>query len=55
MSPPNSELLVRAVALYVPILIVLALLVQRRPDRRRVGGALVAFAWNLVEIGRAHV
>ena len=47
IEPRSSELLVRAVALYLPILLVVALVIHRRPDRRRVAGALLATAWNL--------
>jgi protein-S-isoprenylcysteine O-methyltransferase Ste14 len=39
--------LVRAAALYLPILLTLALTIHQRPDRRQVAGALVATAWNL--------
>lgn len=42
-----SALLVRAAALYLPILVVLALVVQVRPSRRRIAGALLATCWNL--------
>ena len=42
-----SELVVRALCLYVPILLVIALALHVRPGRRRVTGALLATAWNL--------
>lgn len=42
-----SALLVRATALYVPILLVLALAVRVRPSRRRIAGALLATSWNV--------
>jgi protein-S-isoprenylcysteine O-methyltransferase Ste14 len=38
---------VRGVALYLPILLVVALAVHRRPDRRRTAAALLATAWNV--------
>jgi len=42
-----STLLVRATALYLPILVVLALAVQVRPSQRRIAGALLATCWNV--------
>lgn len=43
-----SELLVRAVALYLPVLLGVALVVHRHPcDRRRCAAVLLATAWNL--------
>ncbi len=44
-----SELAVRAVALYLPVLLGLAFALHRRPahDRRRCAGMLLATAWNL--------
>jgi len=50
VTPRSSELVVRAAALYVPILLVVALGAQLRPDRRRVAGALLATAWNLAAL-----
>jgi protein-S-isoprenylcysteine O-methyltransferase Ste14 len=50
VKPPTSELLVRGAALYLPITIAVALAVYRRPDRRRVAGAVVAVAWNLAAL-----
>lgn len=46
-QPRSSELLVRAAALYLPILLVLALTLRRRAERERVAGALLATAWNI--------
>jgi protein-S-isoprenylcysteine O-methyltransferase Ste14 len=46
-QPEPSEFLVRAVSLYLPILLVLALALHRRPRRERVAGALLAAAWNI--------
>jgi protein-S-isoprenylcysteine O-methyltransferase Ste14 len=46
-QPESSELLVRAVSLYLPILLILALALHRRPRRERVAGALLAAAWNI--------
>jgi protein-S-isoprenylcysteine O-methyltransferase Ste14 len=43
----STELLVRAVALYLPVTAVVALALYVRPDRRRVAAALLATAWNL--------
>jgi protein-S-isoprenylcysteine O-methyltransferase Ste14 len=43
----SSALLVRAASLYLPITIAGALVIHRRPDRRRVAAALLATAWNL--------
>ena len=43
-----TEALVRAASLYLPIGVALALVVRRRPDRRRVAGALLATVWNVV-------
>ncbi|HEX7276574.1 MAG TPA: hypothetical protein VF244_04305, partial [Acidimicrobiales bacterium] len=43
-----SELTIRAVALYLPILVAVALALHRRPgDRRRCAAVLLATAWNL--------
>ena len=42
-----SGLLVRATALYLPTLLVVALAVQVRPSRRRIAGALLATCWNV--------
>ncbi len=50
MKPATSELIVRGAALYLPITIAIALVVHRRPDRRRIAGAVVAVAWNLVAL-----
>jgi protein-S-isoprenylcysteine O-methyltransferase Ste14 len=50
MKSPTSELIVRATALYLPITLAFALVMHRRPDRRRVAGAVVAVAWNLVAL-----
>ena len=50
MKSPTSELIVRAAALYLPITIALALVIHRRPGRRRIAGAVVAVAWNLVAL-----
>ena len=50
MKSPTSELIVRAAALYLPITVALALVIHRRPDRRRIAGAVVAVAWNLVAL-----
>jgi protein-S-isoprenylcysteine O-methyltransferase Ste14 len=50
MKPPMSELLVRGAALYMPITIAMALALYRKPDRRRVAGAVVAVAWNLAAL-----
>lgn len=50
MKPPTSELIVRAAALYVPITIAMALVIHRRPDGRRIAGAVIAAAWNLVAL-----
>ena len=50
MKTPTSELIVRAAALYLPITISIALVSYRRPDRRRIAGAVVAVAWNLVAL-----
>ena len=44
------ELLVRAASLYVPVLLAIAIALHARPDRRRVAGALLATAWNLVAL-----
>ena len=46
-SPEPSELMVRAVSLYLPILLTLALALHARPSRRRVAGAMLATAWNM--------
>ena len=45
VDPP--EMVVRATALYGPIIVVAALVLYLRPDRRRVAGALLATAWNV--------
>lgn len=37
----------RGVALYLPILLAVALAIHRPPDRRRTAGVLLAAAWNL--------
>jgi len=50
MVSEPSALLVRATALYLPILLVAALTLHRRPDRRQVAGAVLATAWNLVAL-----
>ena len=43
-----SELVVRAVALYLPVLLGVALVVHRHPcDRRRCAAVLLATAWNV--------
>jgi protein-S-isoprenylcysteine O-methyltransferase Ste14 len=47
IQPEPSALLLRAVALYMPILLTVALVVRRRPCRRRMAGVLLATAWNL--------
>jgi protein-S-isoprenylcysteine O-methyltransferase Ste14 len=47
IRPDASELLVRAIALYLPMLAVVALLLHRRPTRARLAAALLAFAWNV--------
>ncbi|MEA2825852.1 MAG: hypothetical protein QOG43_291 [Actinomycetota bacterium] len=45
---PSSELVVRAAALYLPILLAVALALHRPPpDRRRWAAVLLATAWNL--------
>ncbi len=46
-SPEPSELMVRAVSLYLPILLTIALALHARPSRRRVAGAMLATAWNV--------
>jgi protein-S-isoprenylcysteine O-methyltransferase Ste14 len=46
-TPEPFELLVRAVALYVPILLTIALALHARPSRRRTAGAMLATAWNV--------
>lgn len=46
-QPQPSEFLVRAASLYLPILLILALTLHRRPDRQRFAGALLATAWNI--------
>lgn len=48
-TQPN-ELLIRAAALYLPIALVTALLLYRRPSRRAIAGAVLATSWNLVAI-----
>jgi protein-S-isoprenylcysteine O-methyltransferase Ste14 len=40
-------MVVRAAALYGPIVFVTALVLHLRPDRRRIAGALLATAWNV--------
>jgi protein-S-isoprenylcysteine O-methyltransferase Ste14 len=50
VTTPTSELVVRAAALYLPITIALALVIHRRPDRRRTASAVVAVAWNLIAL-----
>jgi protein-S-isoprenylcysteine O-methyltransferase Ste14 len=42
---PLPPLLVWAAALYLPVMVVIALAVHARPDRRRVAGALLATCW----------
>ena len=37
----------RGAALYLPIALAVALALRRRPDRRRLGGVILATAWNL--------
>jgi protein-S-isoprenylcysteine O-methyltransferase Ste14 len=47
-DPPDlPEAAIRVAALYVPITVVAALAIHRRPDRRRVAGALLATVWNV--------
>lgn len=46
-APEPSELMVRAVSLYLPILLTIALALHARPSRRRVAGAMLATAWNV--------
>ncbi|MEI6497963.1 MAG: methyltransferase [Actinomycetota bacterium] len=48
MNAPASELIVRGAALYLPLTITAALVIHRRPGRRRVAGAVIAVAWNLM-------
>ncbi|MFN0025874.1 MAG: methyltransferase family protein [Acidimicrobiales bacterium] len=50
MRSPTSELIVRAAALYLPITLAMALVLHRRPDRRRSAAAVVAVVWNLVAL-----
>jgi protein-S-isoprenylcysteine O-methyltransferase Ste14 len=50
MKSEASELVVRAAALYLPITIGLAFAILRRPDRRRIAGAVVAVVWNLAAL-----
>lgn len=47
IRPAASEMLVRGVALYLPVLVTAALALHRRPDRARATAALVATAWNV--------
>lgn len=47
ISAEPTELLVRATALYLPIVVTVALVIHRQPDRRRVAAAVLATAWNL--------
>lgn len=50
MTSPTSTVVIRAAAIYLPIALSVALAVHRRPDRRRIAGASVALAWNLVTL-----
>ena len=47
IAPDRTELLVRAVALYLPVALAIGLAVRRPLDRRRVAAALLATAWNV--------
>ena len=50
MKSSKLELVVRAAALYLPVTIAMALAIWRQPDRRRIAGTVVAFAWNLAAL-----
>ena len=47
IAPDRTELLVRAVALYLPVVLAIGLAVRRPLDRRRGAAALLATAWNV--------
>lgn len=47
IRPDASEILVRAASLYLPIMLAIASVLQVRPSRRIVAGALLATAWNV--------
>lgn len=49
-APEASELVVRATCLYVPSMLVIALVLHVRPGRRRIAGALLATTWNLATL-----
>jgi protein-S-isoprenylcysteine O-methyltransferase Ste14 len=51
----NRALLVRAVALYVPLAVTIALWLWRRPNRPGRAAALLAGAWNLFALLALHV
>ncbi len=51
----DRYLLVRAAAIYVTALLTAAAVLWRRPDRRTLAGALLAFAWNLPALLMVHV
>jgi protein-S-isoprenylcysteine O-methyltransferase Ste14 len=51
----NRYLIVRAAALYLPIVLTIAAVMVRRPDRRALAGALLASAWNLPALLALHV
>lgn len=48
IQPADGDLVVRATALYLPVVAGLLLAAWRRPGRRRATGALLATVWNLV-------
>src|SRR5690242_6125706 len=43
----ERTILVRAAALYVPIMVTAVLCLRQPPNRRQVAGMLLAFSWNL--------
>lgn len=47
IHPEPGEMLVRGVALYLPILVTIALALHRRPGRARITAAVLATAWNI--------
>ena len=55
MIPDDRYLIVRAAAIYVAILLTVAAILVKRPDRRTLAGALLATAWNLPALLLLHL
>jgi protein-S-isoprenylcysteine O-methyltransferase Ste14 len=55
MITDDPYLIVRAAALEIPIVLTAVAWVLRRPDRRALAGALLAFAWNLPALLALHL